>query len=144
MTVDAETKKNESGRTPLFLVLDAQREAVLAVSSFFRAVVDYEIALMNVHHARGTLLDNYRVYLSEGPWSDVAHTSAARLANRFRERRLNYCFVRPPNVSVGAYEQETSYVDDSQFIVPEGVPTPATRDDPEAVVPLPDTQPVAP
>ena len=103
--LQAERQRNEKGQTDLDLVLDAQQQAVDAESSYYRAVVDYTLALANLHYRRGTLLDHYGVYLSEGAWSAEAHCSAAKRMRQFRLKHMNYCMTNPPPVSVGAYSQ---------------------------------------
>jgi outer membrane protein TolC len=103
--LQAERTRNEQGQTDLDLVLSAQRQAVEAESNYYRALVDYNVAMVDVHFARGTLLDYLDVSLAEGPWSDEAHGTAPRVADRFRQRHFNYCLTSPPRVSVGAYPQ---------------------------------------
>ncbi|MCO6455262.1 MAG: TolC family protein, partial [Pirellulaceae bacterium] len=115
--LQAERDRNEKGRARLDLVLDAQRQAVLAESEFYRAIVDYNVALLNMHWARGTLLDSHRVHLAEGPWSPEAHASAAKQSRRFRPREIGQCYDRPEDVSRGEYPQQAP-----EF---ETVPTPA-------------------
>ena len=52
----------------LEFLLDAQRRVASADSSYFRAVVDYSLALLKVHFTRGTMLEFMEVYLAEdGP-----------------------------------------------------------------------------
>ncbi len=109
--LDAEQKRNERGQTDLDLVLDAQRQAVIAESNYYRAVVDYNQALVGLHQTRGTLLDYLDVALAEGPWDVDAHRSAAHLARRFRRRHLDYCLTTPPRVSLGAYPQRLPSVE---------------------------------
>jgi outer membrane protein TolC len=103
--LSAEQKRNERGQTDLDLVLSAQRQAVDAESNYFRAVTDYNLALIEVHRARGTLLDYHGVALAEGPWLHEAHHSAAKQARRFRYKHLNYAMITPPSVSLGQYPQ---------------------------------------
>lgn len=102
--LQAERQRNREGTADLDLVLDAQRQAVTAESDYYRAIVDYNLALMRVHFARGALLDRHGVRLSEGAWSAQAHQSANKLARRFREK-MNYCVTSPGDVSLGAYPQ---------------------------------------
>lgn len=129
--------RTSRGVDRLFFALDAQREFVTALSSYFRAVVDYELALLNLHFARGTLLDNHQVYLAEGRWCEEAYASAAKLARNFRQTSLNYVMARPPAVSAGPYTQTAPET------VPENAPLSAsptpvpTGPPPERLPPLP-------
>jgi len=102
----AEQRRNALGQAELDLVLDAQRQFVLSESNYYRAVVDYNLALMEVNWSRGTLLDYLDVSLTEGPWLDEAHLSAAKLARRFRDKRISYCMDCPPIISQGEYPQQ--------------------------------------
>lgn len=101
----AERTRNERGQTDLDLVLSAQRQAVESESNYYRALVDYNVAMVDVHFARGTLLDYLDVSMAEGPWIDEAHDTAPRIASRFRQKHFNYCLTSPPQVSVGEYPQ---------------------------------------
>ena len=105
--VDEEKKRNRAGLTRLDLVLDAEERSLDARINYYNSLCEYNIALMNVHLARGTLLDDYRVYLAEGPWSEEAHCSAAKLSRRWRRKRINYCMSDPPPISSGEYPQRT-------------------------------------
>jgi len=116
--LQAERQRNEKGQTDLDLVLDAQRQAVDAESSYYRAVVDYTLALVDLQYRRGTLMDHYGVFLTEGAWSEEAHCSAAKQIQRFRRKNINYGMTNPPPVSVGAYPQGYQAADPSFSGVP--------------------------
>ncbi len=96
--------KYQAGESLLEFVIDAQRRATEASSIYYRSLVEYSLAIMNVHLARGTLLDFNNVYLTEGRWSAWAHRSAGKQASRFRQS-LNYSYTLPANVSRGPYDQ---------------------------------------
>ncbi|MCA9175610.1 MAG: TolC family protein [Planctomycetales bacterium] len=85
-------------------VLAAQSRAVVATTAYHRSLVDYNQALMSVHLAKGTLLDYHQVYLSEGPHSPAAMTSAHRTASRLVPRELP-CLQIPAPIESGPYEQ---------------------------------------
>lgn len=110
----AERLRNERGQTELDLVLSAQRQAVEAESNYYRALVDYNIALVDVHFARGTLLDYLDVSLAEGPWIDEAHCTAPRVASRFRHQHIDYCMTSPPRVSLGEYPQRLPVIESAE------------------------------
>jgi hypothetical protein len=91
----------------LDLLLDAQRRLADAESQYYRALVEYAVAIKNVHLQKGSLLDLNQIHLSEGPWPAKAYGDAAR------RRRLrvgpttleNYVLSSPPLVSRGPYPQ---------------------------------------
>lgn len=99
---------DESEKTRLLdLLLDAQRRLADAETSYFRDLVEYNLAIKNVHLLKGSLLDFNQVYLSEGPWPGQAYYDAARrdASRRTPPRPLNYILHRPAPVSWGPYDQ---------------------------------------
>jgi hypothetical protein len=62
----------------LDLLLDAQRRLADAESRYYRALVEYTLAVKQVHVQKGSLLDYSEVFLSEGPWPGQAAFDAAR------------------------------------------------------------------
>jgi outer membrane protein TolC len=99
--------KYDAGLSLLEFVIDAQRRVTEASSTYYRSLVNYSIAIANVHLARGMLLDSMNVYLAEGPWSSEAHASARKQARRFRRSHFNYCLTVPSSLSAGRYPQQT-------------------------------------
>lgn len=101
--IDAAYRAEEQS---LFVLLDAQRQLAAAQGDYYRARVEYALAVKNVHVEAGTLLDYDQVYLAEGPWPAKAYRDAAQRERlRGRPLRLNYVFARPPLVSQGLYPQ---------------------------------------
>ena len=97
----SERDKNDKGLADLDLVLDAQRPAVDAESGYYRALVDYNLAILNVFYTRGTLLEHHRVALAESDWSEAAQASAQKLARKLVERRLIFGMTRPQRLTAG-------------------------------------------
>ena len=77
--VDALQAAFEADKTPLNLVLDAQRRYAASMSSYFQALVEYNTAIKNVHFEKGTLLEYSGVHLSEGPWPGKAYEDAIEM-----------------------------------------------------------------
>jgi len=101
---------DENERTRLLdLLLDAQRRAADADSSYHRALLEYTLSVKNIHLQKGSLLDYNEVYLAEGPWPCPAYDDAARREQsqarppEFLQRILSM----PMPVSRGAYGQQT-------------------------------------
>jgi outer membrane protein TolC len=113
--VQAVTASYEAGRIPLDLLLDAQRRRSEAESAYYRSLVDYNRAIMNVHYRKGSLLDYDGVYLAEGQWPAKAYFDAMRQARK-RDAALfiDYGYTRPNVVSQGP--------------VPQGCPTDGQKD----------------
>jgi outer membrane protein TolC len=92
----------EADKAPLDLYLEAQRRVATAESLFFAALVEYALAIKNLHYAKGSLLDYNEIYLAEGPWPGKAyHDAADRKATRWQPKPLNYIYHQPPPVSIG-------------------------------------------
>ena len=117
----------------LTLVLDAQRRLAEVESRYFRSLVDYNLAITNVHARKGSLLEYNGVYLAEGPWPGKAYFDAERRAQaRDASFYLDYGFTRPKVISRGAYGQHAgreelgfeSGLDLPTELTPEILPTP--------------------
>ncbi len=92
----------------IFVLLDAQRRAADAESRYYESMVEYAMAVRNVHFEKGTLLDYCGIILSEGPWPGKAYIDAAKLERqRGRPRPINYALSRAPIISQGTYPQWT-------------------------------------
>jgi len=106
----------DAGVATLDLVLDAQRRLAQAESDFFRAVVDYNLAIKNIELRKGSLLEYDGVYLAEGPWPGKAYFDA-RLRARERDAGifLNYGYTRPRVFSRGPYAQITGHPSEVQM-----------------------------
>ncbi len=90
----------------LDLLLDAQRRRADAEIAYYRALVDYNRGIVQVHFRKGSLLEYNGVYLQEGPWPAKAQFDAYRLARqRDASIYLDYGYTRPKVISQGAYLQ---------------------------------------
>ncbi|MGB6042101.1 MAG: TolC family protein [Pirellulales bacterium] len=87
-------------------LLDAQRRLSDSEVEYYRAVVDYNRSILQLHFHRGTLLEYNQVFLAEGPWPAKAYFDAIRVA-RQRDASLfvDYGGTRPTTVSRGPYRQ---------------------------------------
>lgn len=104
--VDAVFETFQANVITLDLLLDAQRRLAVAESDYYRSLVDYNLAVRQVHLIAGTLLEYNGVFLAEGPWPGKAYFDARK---RARERDaglfLNYGFTRPNVFSRGPMPQ---------------------------------------
>lgn len=126
--------KSGAGRQQqIDLLLDSQRRRAEAESAYYRAIVDYNLAITKVHFCKGSLLDFNGVYLAEGPWPGKAYFDALRRARqRDASMYLDYGFTRPNVMSRGPVSQrlegcETMPVDSyyQGETLPLGEPVPA-------------------
>ncbi len=117
-------KKYDVGTVPLEFLLDAQRRVSENDSAYYRTQVDHNLAIINLHRVRGTLLVYHSIRLSEGPWTEDAHDHAQKEARRFQPNQLNYCLSKPEPLTRGAYEQAEAHAK-SQNANSEILPVPA-------------------
>ncbi|MDR2170857.1 MAG: TolC family protein [Planctomycetaceae bacterium] len=94
------------GTTTLDQLLDAQKRLAEADTEYYRAIVDYNIAVMTLHYRKGSLLEYDNVYLAEGSWPAKAYFDAKRRARaEDASKRINYGFTRPKTISKQNYQQ---------------------------------------
>ena len=138
--VEAVKAAYDTGTVTLDLVLDAQRRLADAESSYYRSLVDYNLAIRDIHLRKGSLLEYNNVDLAEGPWPGKAYFDARK---RARERDagffLNYGFTTPKVMSRGRYQQQVH--DNDGLADTQGTPTPATQPAEQVPLPSPMSQP---
>ena len=70
--LQAEAERHAAGDTHIERVLEAQTRATQAETSYQRSLVDYNLAFIELHFVRGTLLDMLGVGFFDGATSDEA------------------------------------------------------------------------
>ncbi|MGD0515927.1 MAG: TolC family protein [Thermoguttaceae bacterium] len=104
--VDAVTAAYETGTITFDVLLSSQQRLAQAESDYFRSVINYNKAIMQVHYRKGSLLEYNGVYLAEGPWPGKAYFDARRRARaRDASTYFDYGFTQPKVISRGPYEQ---------------------------------------
>ena len=94
--VDAVRAAYDAGGTTFDVVLEAQRSLADAQSSYYRVLVNYNVAIAQVHYRKGSLLEYNGVCLAEGPWPGKAYFDARRRAcARDAAHCINYGFTLP-------------------------------------------------
>jgi len=102
--LDPKRRRVEEGQDQVFFLLDAEQRAAAAESAVHRAVIDYNLALLNFAFASDDVLSRYGIVMSEGPWSDAAQQNVWKNAERNPQGgRPSYYDVAP--VSAGPYDQ---------------------------------------
>lgn len=127
----------------LNFILDSQRRVAEAEMDYFRALVDYNLAVANFHYHKGSLLEYNNVYLAEGPWPEKAYFDALRRA-RARDAALyiNYGFTEPPVISRGPYRQHAGEVSPLGELPEVEVRLPAKAEEiPAEIIPTPPPEP---
>ena len=94
--VEAVQAAYDAGTVTLDQLLDAQRRRAEAESSYYRALVDYNRSISQLHFRKGSLLEYNGVFLAEGPWPGKAYFDAHRRARqRDASLYLDYGHSRP-------------------------------------------------
>ena len=97
----------------LDLLLNAQRRVAEADTGYVRALIEYTLAVKNIHMQKGSLLDYNDIHLAEGRWPEQAYRDAAQRERLERpippvlERRTR----QPEPVSQGPYGQQAAPVE---------------------------------
>ena len=128
--VEAVEAAYEAGTVTLDQLLDAQRRRAEAESSYYRALVDYNRSISQLHYRKGSLLEYNGVFLAEGPWPGKAYFDAHRRARqRDASIYLDYRHSRPGVFSRGTVSQNFDAIgaDAPAFQLPPR--DPATRED---------------
>ncbi len=128
----------------LNFILDSQRRVAEAEIDYFRALVDYNLAVANFHYQKGSLLEYNGIHLAEGPWPEKAYFDALRRA-RARDAAIyiDYGFTEPSVVSRGPYRQHVGIL-----AQPEELPEPEVRlpkragEIPAEIIPTPPPEPI--
>ncbi len=104
--VEALTALVKGGKGTVDLVLDGQRRRASAQADFYRAIVEYNKAIAQVHFRKGSLLEYNNITLAEGPWPKKAYWDALGQAReRDASYYLDYGATRPRVISQGPVDQ---------------------------------------
>lgn len=128
--VEAVWAAYSNGTATLDLLLSAQQRKAEAEVEYYRALVDYSLAISDIHFRKGSLLEYNGVCLAEGPWPGKAYFDAVRRARaRDASVYLDYGFTRPEVISRGPIVQHAGTAAqmpaDAESTAPETIPAPA-------------------
>ena len=78
------TQQAEENQKGLLLdqLLDAQTRLADSETQYVRSLIEYMMAIKQIHNAKGSLLNYNQVYVSEGAWPLKAQQEAAERASR--------------------------------------------------------------
>jgi outer membrane protein TolC len=128
--VEAVQAAYDANTVTLDQLLDAQRRRAEAESSYYRALVDYNRSISQLHYRKGSLLEYNGVFLAEGPWPGKAYFDAHRRARqRDASLYLDYGHSRPGVFSRGPITQSFESVGAAARPVQLPPMEPATRQD---------------
>ena len=72
-----------AGLTNIGFLLQAQQQLAISTSAYFRSLVDYQLALRDLHREKGSLLNYSQVGLSESEWASGASEDAYQRGQYF-------------------------------------------------------------
>ncbi|MCA9170582.1 MAG: TolC family protein [Planctomycetales bacterium] len=137
-----ENKYKVAQTITLDVLLDSQRRAADADRAYYQSLLQYNLAVIEIHRRKGSLLEYCGVGLEEGQWSQKAYWDALiRARQRDASYYFNYGYSRPNVISRGKLSQSAEDVFDSEL----GTPMFGTPDMGEVVpAPLEGTPTLAP
>jgi outer membrane protein TolC len=129
--VEAVQAAYDAGTVTLDELLRAQSRRAEAESAYYRALVDYNRSISQLHFRKGSLLEYNGVFLSEGPWPGKAYFDAHRRARqRDASLYLDYGHSRPGVFSRGAITQNFESIGATARPIQLPPLDPATREQP--------------
>ncbi|MDA0660664.1 MAG: TolC family protein [Planctomycetota bacterium] len=137
--VNAVQSSYDRGLVPLDLLLETQQRRADAEIAFHQSLVQYNLAILEAHRNKGSLLEYNSILLAEGPWPKKAyHDALDRARQRDASVQLHPRYTRPRVVSQGVYEQHAlqaepqhrnaaptatsdgTFFDEGEILVPQG------------------------
>jgi outer membrane protein TolC len=102
--VEALQARYEGGLDNINFLLQAQQQLAVSQTAYFRSLVDYQLALRDLHREKGSLLSYNQVGLSEGAWPAEAQQSAIERGRFFAPRASPEKVEVPRPVSEGGFD----------------------------------------
>lgn len=117
--VEAVNREYTAGVATMDDVVEAEDEQARVESNYFRSIIEYNLAIKDIHQEKGSLLEFNNIELSEGPWPDHAYQNAKKQAHRrMLAHKINYGLTLPPPVSLGLYSQRTTPTGQGAVVAP--------------------------
>lgn len=117
-------KRFDGGEAEFFFLAEARQRATPIESNLHRAIVDYNLALLNFAYQEGELLSQFNINLMEEAWSDPAQNSTANHDRRTFSDDSNYPPQRVGPITDGGTMQNSA----PNYSADVGMPTPITTD----------------
>lgn len=94
----------EGGLDNINFLLQAQQQLATSQTAYFRALVDYQLALRDFNREKGALLQYNQIGMSEGPWDAAAYQDAQERGRYFAPRENGSNVTAPSPVSNGGFD----------------------------------------
>lgn len=119
-----------AGLTNIGFLLSAQQQLALSTSAYFRSLVDYQLALRDLHREKGSLLNYSQVGLSESEWASPAYEDAHQRGQYFAPVNDPSRKTQPSPLSGGRFnpsEERPQFMPGEPAVMSETVPPPAAE-----------------
>ena len=93
-----------TGLTDIGFLLAAQQTLAISTSAYFRSLVDYQLALRDLHREKGSLLNYSQIGLSESEWPAPAYQDAYLRGQYFAPINNPELVTRPVPTSSGPFD----------------------------------------
>ncbi len=116
-----------AGLTNIGFLLQAQQQLALSTSAYFRSLVDYQLALRDLHREKGSLLNYVQVGLSESEWASGANEDAYQRGQYFTPVNNPSRKTQPAPIAGGRFnpaEDRPQFMPAEPAIMSEPVPVP--------------------
>ena len=142
LQVEVLRDRYEAGLTDIGFLLVAQQQLAISTSAYFRSLVDYQLALRDLHREKGSLLNYSQIGLSESEWPAPAYQDAYLRGQYFAPIANPELVTRPAPAAAGPFDPSVprSQIQPEGIGTGESVPAPGTQ----PVVPAPGTSPATP
>ena len=97
-------RRYRDGTDNINFLLQAQRQVVVSESAFYRALINYNLAIRDFHRNKGSLLAYNQVQLSEGPWAAGANCDAYQVGRFLKPRHRPEKTCVPSPISSGPFD----------------------------------------
>ncbi len=114
--LDAVQAAFDANNTTINVVLESQRRVADSTIRYYQSLVEYTMAIKNVHFESGTLLDYDEVRMEEGLWHPKAYEDA-RERGQLRDISLDWMRKIMPN------PRKVSRGEVPQNLIPNGIPS---------------------
>jgi hypothetical protein len=102
LQVEVLKNRYERGLININFLLQAQQQLATSESSFYRSLVDYSLAIRDLHREKGSLLSYNQIHIGEGAWPDEAYRDAYQRGRFFTEREKHV--DAPAPMSAGGFD----------------------------------------
>ena len=93
-----------AGLTNIGFLLQAQQQLAISTSAYFRSLVDYQLALRDLHREKGSLLNYSQVGLSESEWAPAAYRDAYLRGQYFTPVNDGSRITKPGPMVTGGFD----------------------------------------